>query len=295
MYKRAARRYRARDMTETDTAGPPERMSRAAFHGPLSEARAARLVARLAQGRPATILDIGCGWGELMLRILEATPGATGVGVDTYEPDLIRGRDSARARGLDGRVTFARESGVGSTRGPADLVLCVGASHALSEATPPAHTTQGLAELRRLVAPGGRVLLGEGFWHRPPNAAELAAMWPGMTIDEQYDLPTLTDLAVAAGFRLAWIETATLEEWEDFESAYASDLEEWLAAHPDHPRATEIRDELDEHRSHWLRGYYGILGMAYLTLIPATPPADSPPTDGQPTDRQPTDSQPTAV
>ena len=131
MYKRAARRYRARDMTETDTAGPPERMSRAAFHGPLSEARAARLVARLAQGRPATILDIGCGWGELMLRILEATPGATGVGVDTYEPDLIRGRDSARARGLDGRVTFARESGVGSTRGPADLVLLLTAVYFL--------------------------------------------------------------------------------------------------------------------------------------------------------------------
>ena len=265
-------------MTEThtvssgaDVTGPPQGLSQAAFHGPLSQARAARIVARLARGEPRTVLDIGCGWGELLLRVLEAVPGATGVGLDLHEPDLARGRDSARSRGLDGRVTYVRESGVGSSREPADLVLCIGATHALTEAQPPAHTVAALAELRRLVTPGGRVLIGEGFWHRPPCAAELAAMWPGITIGQQYDLATLTDLAVQAGFRPAWIETATLEEWEDFQSAYQCDQEEWLAAHPDHPQAAELRDKLDQHRSHWLLGYYGILGMAYLTLVPGRP------------------------
>ncbi len=70
------------------------------------------------------------------------------------------------------------------------------------------------------------------------------------------------------GFRLAWIETATTGEWEDFESGYQCDEEEWLAAHPGHPQAAEIRERLDQHRSLWLRGYYGILGQAYLTLVP---------------------------
>jgi cyclopropane fatty-acyl-phospholipid synthase-like methyltransferase len=271
-------------MTEAETASaanadtkPPEGLSRAAFHGPLSETRAARLVARLAQSEPRTVLDIGCGWGELMLRILEAVPGATGVGLDVHEPDLARGRDNARSRGLADRAAFVRETGVGSTREPADLVLCLGASHALTEAEPPAHTAAALAELRRLVTPGGRVLLSEGFWHRPPTPAELAAMWPGMTIDQQCDLATLADVTVQAGFRPAWIETATGEEWEDFESAYQCDQEEWLAAHPDHPAAAGLRETLDQHRSFWLRGYYGILGMAYFTLIPD----DQPGADGQ--------------
>ena len=52
----------------------------------MSEDRAARLVDRLARTSPATVLDIGCGWGELMLRILAAVPGATGVGFDPTRP-----------------------------------------------------------------------------------------------------------------------------------------------------------------------------------------------------------------
>jgi SAM-dependent methyltransferase len=252
-------------MTETEL---PPRGTRLTFHGPLSEARAARIVARLTGIGPRTVLDIGCGWGELMLRILAVARGATGLGLDTDEGDLARGRDSARARGLDGRVTFVRESGVGTSRGPADLVLCLGASHALTEVGPPGHTAAALAELRRLVNPGGRVLLGEGFWHRTPTEAELAGMWPGTTAGEFGDLAGLADLAVGAGFRPAWIETATLEEWEDFESGYQYDEEEWLAAHPGHPKAAELRERVDQHRSFWLRGYYGLLGQAYLTLVP---------------------------
>jgi SAM-dependent methyltransferase len=248
----------------------PISLTRLAFHGPLSEVRAARFVDRLTRAKPATVLDIGSGWGELMLRILAALPDATGVGVDTDEGDLDRGRDNAQVRRLSERVTFYQESGAGTARGPADLVLCLGASHALTEIEPPGHTAAALRELRRLVTPGGRVLLSESYWQRTPTEAELAAMWPGTSAGEYGSLADLADLAVAAGFRLAWIETATPGEWEDFESGYQSDEEEWLAAHPGHPEAAEIRERLDQHRSCWLRGYYGILGQAYLTLVPVS-------------------------
>jgi SAM-dependent methyltransferase len=247
---------------------PPDGLSQLAFHGPMSEARAAQLTARLARTSPSTILDIGCGWGELMLRILAAAPGATGIGIDVNDPDLARGRANARARGLSGRVTLARESGLGTSRRPADLVLCLGASHALSEAEPPRHTAAALHVLRRLVAPGGTVLLGEGIWEHPPTAAELSAMWPGTAAGELLDLASLVDVAVDAGFRPAWIETASPQEWEEFESGYQADEEEWLAAHPGHPKAAEVRERVDEHRSWWLRGYRNVLGLAYLTLVP---------------------------
>jgi SAM-dependent methyltransferase len=262
--------YGDADMTESEEpdADLPAVLTRLTFHGPLSEDRAARLTERLTRPKPRTVLDIGCGWGELMLRILSAVPEATGLGLDTDEGDLARGREAAKARGLGDRVTFVRESGVGTTRGPADLVLCVGASQALSEAGPPEHTPAALQVLRRLVTPGGRVLLGEGFWQRPPADAELAAMWPGATAGEYPDLAGLADLAIEAGFRPVWIEVASSDEWDDFESGYQADEEEWLAAHPGHPKAAPLREQVDQHRSQWLRGYRGILGMAYLTLIP---------------------------
>jgi SAM-dependent methyltransferase len=247
---------------------PPDGRSQLAFHGPISEARAALLTARLIRAGPGTILDIGCGWGELMLRLLAAAPGVTGLGIDVNDADLTRGRANARARGLSDRVTFARESGIGTSRGPADLVLCLGASHALSDAEPPRHTAAALRVLRRLVAPGGRVLLGEGIWEHPPTDAELAAMWPGTAAGELLDLASLVDVAVGAGFRPAWIETASPQEWEEFESGYQAGQEEWLAGHPGHPRAAEVRERVDEHRSLWLRGYRNILGLAYLTLVP---------------------------
>jgi len=260
------------ETTGTETTGTdlPPSLTRLTFHGPLSEARAGRLIDRLTRTCPATVLDVGCGWGELMLRILAALPDATGLGFDTDEGDLARGREAARARGLSGRVTFVNESGVGTTRGPADLVLCVGSSHALTEAEPPQSVPAALAILRRLVTPTGRVLLSESFWQRPPAEAELAAMWPGTAAGDLPDLPGLVDLAVDAGFRPAWIETATGEEWEDFESGYQCDEEEWLAAHAGHPEAARIAAQVDEHRSFWLRGYRGLLGQAYLTLVPVS-------------------------
>jgi len=253
-----------------DTTTPP-RLTRLTFHGPLSEDRAAGMIRRLASEpapAPKTVLDIGCGWGELMLRLLEATPGARGVGIDLNEDDLARGRAGAESRGLTERVRFVQESGAGTTQGPADLVLCLGASHALSDAQPPEHTTAALHALRRLVAPGGRVLLGEAFWHRPPTPGELSAMWPDASASEFHDLAGLVDLAIDAGFRPAWIETANHDEWEEFESGYQSDVEEWLAVNPGHPLAKETRDRVDRHRSTWLRGYRNVMGLAYLTLLP---------------------------
>ncbi|MCC3651430.1 class I SAM-dependent methyltransferase [Streptomyces sp. S07_1.15] len=253
-----------------DTA-PPPRLPRLTFHGPLSEARAARLVERLGRHRPATVLDIGCGWGELMLRVLGAVPGATGTGLDINAEDLARGRENARTRGLAGRVAFLAESAAGTARGPADLVLCTGAGHALTGDAEPsgaAATAAALRALRRLVAPGGRVLFGEGYWERPPTDGELAAMWPGASADDHHDLAGLVGAAVGAGFRPEWIETANGDEWEEFESGYRAGTETWLAAHPDHPLAAGTRERVDRQRASWLTGYRGVLGMAYLTLVP---------------------------
>ncbi|MEC3994622.1 class I SAM-dependent methyltransferase [Actinacidiphila sp. DG2A-62] len=246
--------------------GPP-RLTRLDFHGPLSDERAARMVARLARTGPRSVLDVGCGWGELMLRLLAAAPGATGTGLDLNAEDLDRGRRNAADRALDDRAAFVEESALGTARGPADVVLCLGASQALSQAPPPRRTPQALAELRRLVAPGGRVLLGEGFWERTPRPAELARMWPGAGADDHVDLGALVGLAVDAGFRPEWTETANADEWDDFESGYQADVEEWLAAHPGHPLADETRRRVDAHRAAYT-AYRGVLGIAYLTLVP---------------------------
>ncbi|MFC9394758.1 methyltransferase domain-containing protein [Streptomyces sp. NPDC057027] len=251
----------------SSVADLPPRLGSLTFHGPLSEARATRMVERLAAAGPADVLDIGCGWGELLLRVLEAAPDAKGAGIDINAEDLARGRDLAERRGLAGRVAFVEESALGTDRGPVDAILCLGSSQALCDPELPYDPAIVLRELRRLVRPGGRVVLGEGFWERTPTEAELAGMWPGASTGDHFSLGALVDLAIEAGFRPAWIETASAEEWEEFESGYRYDTEVWLAAHPDHPLAAETRERVDRQRAGWLNGYRGILGIAYLTLV----------------------------
>ncbi len=253
-------------MITSDSDLPP-RLGSLTFHGPLSEARAARLIERLAATGPADVLDIGCGWGELLLRVLEAAPAAKGAGIDINAEDLARGRALAEARGLADRVEFVEESALGTDRGPVDAILCLGSSQALCDPEHPHDPAAALRELRRLLRPGGRVVLGEGFWQRTPTDEELAGMWPGAATGDHYLLGDLVDLAIEAGFRPAWIETASADEWEEFESGYRYDTEVWLAAHPDHPLAAETRERVDRQRATWLNGYRQVLGIAYLTLV----------------------------
>ena len=52
------------------------------FNAPLSEGRASALVAALPISPGHHVLDLGCGWGELLLRILAAHTATTGTGVD---------------------------------------------------------------------------------------------------------------------------------------------------------------------------------------------------------------------
>jgi len=221
------------------------------FNAPLSEARADALVARLAAARPASILDVGCGWGELLLRLAAALPGAEVRGVDTDDRLLDRGRANAVQRGLD--VGFENLPADQLT-GSADLVVCIGSSHALASNRP-----EALAALWALVAPGGRLLYGEGTWE------ELGPVDRSLVWDDLLELPSvagLVDLAVAAGFLPLWTEVASQDELFAFESGYLADVEEWLVQHAD----VTFRAKNDEHRTRWLRGYRYGFGFAFLTL-----------------------------
>ncbi|MGH3165746.1 MAG: SAM-dependent methyltransferase [Trebonia sp.] len=242
----------------TDLSGYGQR-KRLTFHGPLSTGRADRLAADLAAGGPADVVDCGCGWGELLLRVLEAAPAASGVGIDINGPELARGRENAGRRGLSGRVSFI-EGPAADHVGPADVVISNGAYHAFGT------VPEALKVLRALVKPGGLLLFGAEIWDRTPADEELANMWPGITAADCLYLPDLVDAATAEDFRPLRIETATRGEWEEFESGLAAGAEEWLLANGDHPEASEVRASLDRQRSIWLRGHRDVMGFAYLTL-----------------------------
>jgi cyclopropane fatty-acyl-phospholipid synthase-like methyltransferase len=227
------------------------------WNTPLSEAHASDLLDQLDVAGAQTILDLGCGWGELLIRAVAPRSGdpsrRTGVGVDRDEALLERGRRSAARRGLGDAVRFVPGAAERWDQ-PAQRVLCIGAGHAWGG------DAQALAALTAVVEPGGRLLFGDGCWERAPTSA--AAELFGTDV---LALPELARAAGDAGWRVLHLSTADQREWDEFESTWRAGREQWLAAHGDQPQAPEVRAELDALLAEYLV-YRGVLGFAYLVL-----------------------------
>jgi SAM-dependent methyltransferase len=125
-------------------------------HRKLAPRRAAayEVMMELVPERVTRVLDVGCGDGEVVGRVLEARPAITAMAVD-FSPEMlrrVRGRFAGDARvrveehDLDGPIPEAW--------GPFDLVVSAFAIHHLVDAR-----KQALyGEIRDRLAPGGAVL-----------------------------------------------------------------------------------------------------------------------------------------
>jgi SAM-dependent methyltransferase len=236
---------------------PPGNYASLNFNAPMSEELADFLADRLVTRAPTTVLDVGCGWAELLLRVLAHASSASGLGVDADEPLLERARTNAKLRNLHDRVRFQTELPAPDVDS-ADVVMCVGADHIFGS------QRDALISLRSLVNIGGLLLVGTGYWERAATIEEAASI--GATPDDLGTLAELIDLATDAGFRLLDLRTATRREWEEFEFGYLADWENWLMDWSHDPDATSIRARADTHRTEYLRGWRDVLGFAYLVL-----------------------------
>jgi SAM-dependent methyltransferase len=235
------------------------------FNAPMSAELADELARRLVTRAPATVLDVGCGWAGLLLRLLSLAPDTSGLGIDANESLVARAIANAKDRHLDGRVAFRAELPTAEADS-ADVVICVGADHIYGS------QAAALSALHDLVEPGGMLLFGTGYWEAPPTIAQAASI--GAEPGDHRSLADLVDLALAVGFRLLDLRTATRREWEEFELSYLADWENWLMDWSQEAEATTVRSKADTHRIEYLRGWRDVLGFAYLILgRPATRPA----------------------
>jgi SAM-dependent methyltransferase len=231
------------------------RYSAMRWNTPLSEAHAELLIDRLEMESATTVLDLGCGWGELLIRaVLAAGDECAGIGVDTDSEQFARGRHAAAERGVGDRVRFV-EGEAQAWSQPAERVLCVGASHAWGGTTP------ALEALAPVVSPGGLLLFGDGYWQTAPTTEAMEIFGDGVI-----GLDAMVERALADGWHLLSLTTSDQREWDEFESSWRLGRERWLRVNPRSPNAGELRQQLDERVREYVRVYRGVLGFAYLVL-----------------------------
>jgi Methylase involved in ubiquinone/menaquinone biosynthesis len=126
----------------------------------------------------ASVLDVGCGTGELTARLAAKYPDARFTGIDLEEPHLERAR--RRCGGFGERTRFQTGDALALpfSDGEFDFVVC----RHLIQAVPDAGRV--LSEIRRVLRPGGRMhviaedygmlwayptaLNADDFWQRLP-------------------------------------------------------------------------------------------------------------------------------
>lgn len=246
-------------MTEPNT--PPTRGGASVLrtNSPIGRQSLTRLIEDLSTNRPQTVLDHGCGWGGMLLDILEAMPDASGTGIDINGSYIEQACTAAEQRGLSGRVLFHAGPSADHMES-ADLVLNVGSYQAFGT------ISEALSRLRSSTKPAGRLVFGAEFWSVTPTDDQLAHMWEGTTVEDALLLPDFVDIIARAGWRVLDLRTSTTQEWEEFECGHLRNREQWLVTHPEHEAATEIRDELDEVRMMWLRGHRDVMGFVTFIL-----------------------------
>jgi SAM-dependent methyltransferase len=212
-------------------------------------------------GAGTRVLDLACGKGEMLCR-WAGWFGAGGIGVDLSPVFLGAALARAAELGVADRLTFLQgDAGTYEAEpGAFDIAACIGATWI-------GGGILGTVDLLRpAIRTGGRILVGEPFWHEPPPAEALAAF--GFAPDDYASLAGTHDRLESAGLELLEMVLADGDSWDRYEASQWRTIADWLAANPGDADHDAMREFLDENRGTYLAWGRRYLGWGVFVTRP---------------------------
>jgi precorrin-6B methylase 2 len=228
--------------------------SRHELQNPTSAEKILLLGEALGLDASSRVLDVGAGRGGPAVLLA----GAHGCRITCVEPwpefaDAVRER--ARAAGIEHLVEVVESQAKDFNIKSAgfDAALCIGATFAFDGLVP---TVKALA---RAVPSRGLIAVGEPFWREWPLPRDFE-----LPAGEEDFLPLAETVErfESGGVELVSLFASSQDDWDRFESLKWLTLDQWLAAHPDHPQAEEFRAQGRYHRDRHFRWRRDLMGWA---------------------------------
>lgn len=201
------------------------------YHGlslwsPLSAQRLEQILDQMPLTAGDAVLDIGCGRGDVLMRLLRRH-AVQAVGVDRSADALDMVRAAFANSGLAGSLSVeqcdARD--YRAEAGSFAAIVTLGGPHV-------GDTLESSWRcLASWLQPGGYLLVGEGFWERPPEAAYLQAT--GIPAESMLEHWQNIDLGRRLGLSLHYSCVSSRAEWDRFEGVIMANVERHVATRPD--------------------------------------------------------------
>lgn len=184
----------------------------------------------------AAVMDIGCAYGEVSIRLARAFDArVTAVELD---PVMAEGAEARiMAAGLSDRITLRRETSAAALAAlpPFDLIVAIGSTEPAGKGL--REPAAVFAALSQHLTSGGALLWGDLFWKdEPPAPLRQLVETGGYYVGHDAWQAAARD----AGLEVISAEISDETEWAAYRTSMETAIADWLDAHPDHADAPSV-------------------------------------------------------
>lgn len=223
---------------------------------PLDEKKLQDLLELLQLHSQDRVTDIGCGKGEMLIRLAEKNE-IKGIGIDKSPYCIREAEKKKRERVPQADLQFLEMDGAQykpDTRESEDLTMCIGASWIYG-----GHK-KTLKALSQMTKKSGHVMVGEPFWRKNPPLAYLRREKISKNLFSTHQGNVA--IGEAMGLEPIYTIVSSDSDWDKYEGLHWYAARDYVNSHPDDPDVKDLLARSSRGRESYLKYERDILGWA---------------------------------